>query len=101
MEGRQVGDWDKISVNRDAIIRSLYPICDHLMKLFQQIDEQSNRELGNLFQKIMGSSSNKSNRNHRDKDISARKYLRSCIEGKGITSQTLFEQVSSFEFQPS
>jgi hypothetical protein len=38
---------------------------------------------------------------HRDKDISARKYLRSLIEGKGITPQTLFEQVCDTDFQSS
>lgn len=31
---------------------------------------------------------------HREKDIVARKYLRSCVEGKGITPQALFGQVS-------
>lgn len=34
------------------------------------------------------------NWSHREKDIVAQKYLRSCIEGKGISPQSLFEQVS-------
>jgi hypothetical protein len=36
---------------------------------------------------------------HRDKDISAQKYLRNLIDGKRISPQTLLEQVCDTEFQ--
>jgi hypothetical protein len=36
---------------------------------------------------------------HRDKDISAQKYLRNFIAAKGISPQTLFEQVCDTELQ--
>jgi hypothetical protein len=38
---------------------------------------------------------------HRDKDISAQEYLRSFIESKRITPQSLFEQVHDTEVQMS
>lgn len=38
---------------------------------------------------------------HRDKDILAQKYLRSCIESKGIIPQSLFEHVDDTDFQQS
>lgn len=36
---------------------------------------------------------------HRDKDILAQRYLRSFIESKGITAQSLFEQVHDTKFK--
>lgn len=38
---------------------------------------------------------------HREKDIVARKYLRSYVESKGISPHSLFEQVSDVWLQPA